>query len=419
MMSIVQASKVETIDQIQSHSIYQYLIEGDSMYIDEEYEKAVELYIKGNNALEMNDEDSISLEKIKFLLNSHLCSAYMKINQFKKAYDVGSKALDELSISRKKFIDLGIHENHVESLKKKLDTSNISIPSDRIARGEKVVSSDDITDSDDKPIIEEIEPLKKLKIKSETERLVVTQSTTTKKNLPAAPKYQYYQNETFMTISILEKSIDPSSGDLTVQFFPQKLIVQLRKEGHTFTVIYGTLFDKIVVDKSKVKFMEEKVLIKLRKTNKSDWHELFGVVNEDETENSETQNTTNAENEKTLKSTNNNLPDESEFAKKQEIKASPYASKKDWNAIEKDLKKQEAKEKPEGDEALNKLFQDIYGRSDDATRRAMVKSFQTSGGTVLSTNWNEVKETDYEKERQAPKGMEWKNWEGEKLKQKE
>jgi len=26
----------------------------------------------------------------------------------------------------------------------------------------------------------------------------------------------------------------------------------------------------------------------------------------------------------------------------------------------------------------------------------MAKSFATSGGTVLSTNWNEVKEKDYE-----------------------
>jgi len=49
----------------------------------------------------------------------------------------------------------------------------------------------------------------------------------------------------------------------------------------------------------------------------------------------------------------------------------------------------------------------------------MVKSFQTSGGTVLSTNWDEVGKTDYEKERQAPKGMEWKTWEGDKLPQKD
>jgi suppressor of G2 allele of SKP1 len=40
----------------------------------------------------------------------------------------------------------------------------------------------------------------------------------------------------------------------------------------------------------------------------------------------------------------------------------------------------------------------------------MMKSFQTSGGTVLSTNWNEVKEKDYEKEITAPKGQVAKKW---------
>ena len=92
---------------------------------------------------------------------------------------------------------------------------------------------------------------------------------------------------------------------------------------------------------------------------------------------------------------------------------SAYASKKNWDAIEKDLAK--ADDKPEGEEALNKLFQDIYKNANEDTRRAMIKSMQTSGGTVLSTNWNEVAKKDYEKERPAPKGMQWKSWEGEKL----
>lgn len=93
----------------------------------------------------------------------------------------------------------------------------------------------------------------------------------------------------------------------------------------------------------------------------------------------------------------------------------PYASTKDWNKIEADIKKEEEEETGVGDEALNKLFKQIYGNADDDTRRAMVKSYQTSGGTVLSTNWKEVAEKNYEEERTAPKGMEWKNWEGEKL----
>jgi len=85
-------------------------------------------------------------------------------------------------------------------------------------------------------------------------------------------------------------------------------------------------------------------------------------------------------------------------------------SKKNWDEVESDLKKKEEEEKPEGEEALNKLFRDIYGKASEETRRAMNKSFQTSGGTVLSTNWDEVGTKDYEKERTAPDGQEWKKW---------
>ena len=59
----------------------------------------------------------------------------------------------------------------------------------------------------------------------------------------------------------------------------------------------------------------------------------------------------------------------------------PYASGRDWGAIEKALK-EEGDEKKEGEAALNEMFQKIYADASDDVKRAMNKSFQESGGTV-------------------------------------
>lgn len=61
-----------------------------------------------------------------------------------------------------------------------------------------------------------------------------------------------------------------------------------------------------------------------------------------------------------------------------------------------------------GDSSVNAFFQKIFADADDDTRRAMMKSFQESGGTTLSTNWEEVKKAKVEVK--PPAGSEWKQW---------
>ena len=41
-------------------------------------------------------------------------------------------------------------------------------------------------------------------------------------------------------------------------------------------------------------------------------------------------------------------------------------------------------------DAVDGFFKKLYANADDDTRRAMMKSFQESNGTALSTNWSEV-----------------------------
>lgn len=56
------------------------------------------------------------------------------------------------------------------------------------------------------------------------------------------------------------------------------------------------------------------------------------------------------------------------------------------------------------DEAdINAFFQKIYSDANEDTRRAMMKSFQESNGTTLSTNWDEVSKGKVE--TKPPDGM--------------
>ena len=388
---------------------------GDSHFIDEDYEDALNAYAI---TLSTTENDST-----KFRAYSHKAATLLQLNRHEEALQDCRRALKGFSG--------GLREGETEACRHRIGVALFRLERYDEAQTafEQAVQLGSLNKRDTKKHEEYIQRCKTLVLESqavvveeEEEKLIVEEvdkkaparlsslkpapasvvvATTNKK--PTMPKYQYYQSDKVMTIAILEPNVEHE--DISVTFATKKLTVILTKQGVDFTVICGKLFDKVITEKCKVVIKDEKVLVKLRKSDPHDWHELFSKSLHDDKDDMEV-------NQKKPAAT---TTDPEEIPTVQNATAPrPYSSHRDWNAIERNLKEQEKLEKPEGEEAMKSLFEQIYAKADDTTKRAMVKSYQTSGGTVLSTNWKEVKDKDYEKEREAPKGMEWKTWEGDK-----
>ena len=77
---------------------------------------------------------------------------------------------------------------------------------------------------------------------------------------------------------------------------------------------------------------------------------------------------------------------------------------KDWSKIEKEIIAEEEEEKKQSKQSVDDFFKQIYANATDEQKRAMIKSFSTSNGTVLSTNWDEVGKRDFENEHNDSSG---------------
>lgn len=148
-------------------------------------------------------------------------------------------------------------------------------------------------------------------------------------NSTQTPKYQYYQDSSWMKIQILEPNL--SVKTCSVSITPESLSVSVVKDGVTHTIIHGDLPENVVVGRCRTLYKDEKVIIKLKKANDGEWSSLID--------------------KKIMKKAKVISGEEKEVeAKKVNDPPSvprPYASDKDWEAIERDLKQQEENESPE------------------------------------------------------------------------
>jgi len=56
----------------------------------------------------------------------------------------------------------------------------------------------------------------------------------------------------------------------------------------------------------------------------------------------------------------------------------------------------------------NRAFAELFQHLDEDAKRAMMKSYTESGGTTLSTDWEDVKKAPVTVK--PPEGQEWKQW---------
>lgn len=198
--------------------------------------------------------------------------------------------------------------------------------------------------------------------------------------------YEWFQNATHVFIAFKVKCGIQSKS--TILISPSTLSVDIAtSDGVNFILDDLQLFDAVVKEQSVVDFLPTKVEVKLKKKTEVRWASL----------------------EKTGLPTRQPLSKDKGLEAEENIKhryPSSARQKKDWDKLANEIPDDG---KREGLEGMHDFLQDLYhSKTDDDQRRALMKSYYESGGTVLSTNWKDV--ANRKVECTPPKGMEVHQW---------
>jgi suppressor of G2 allele of SKP1 len=199
---------------------------------------------------------------------------------------------------------------------------------------------------------------------------------------PAARlKHDWYQTGTDLFLNILQKQLP--ADQCRVEFEAQLVRVHLPASVAPGPVEFR-LADSIQPEQCAFQVLGTKLEIRLRKlTTGVQWRQLEAA----------------AGGESAVLKVPASVPASSSVAP-----AAAAKPRKNWDALAADLTKDaDAEEDP-----LQKLFKDIYGKGTPEQQRAMAKSFSESGGTVLSTNWDDVGKREVVPT--PPDGMVAKKW---------
>eukprot|EP00798_Chlamydomonas_sp_ICE-L_P001463 gene1463-32840_t len=197
-------------------------------------------------------------------------------------------------------------------------------------------------------------------------------------------RHQWYQLQSKVSVDVYAKNL--KAEQISCVFESNRLTVTTRDaSGEEDYKLDVELYGKILPDKSKYEVLKTKVEITLVKADTVQWGSL--------------------EKSNVLAAPNYSDPAQAPV----QYPSSYTKAPKDWEKVDSELAEMEKKGDLDDGDPLNNFFKKIFGQGDEDQRRAMMKSFQESNGTVLSTNWKDVgsKKT----ECTPPSGMDVKKWE--------
>jgi len=377
---------------------------GNEAFVDEDYDSAIKFYT-----------EAIELDSSKLDYYLKRCNAYIKIDNFADAVKDAELALNidgnNPKVHQRKgfaLFALKDFEASLESYKTALDLDNGNAQTEMwIRKCEAEIDLKKRGCMKNKMSIglsEHVEPKKEKKEtgstctsnvnKSNGSASVEAEKQDPIQLPPSKIKYDWYQTDTHIVISVLIKN--QNENHITCDFTAQALSFGAKLSSGSDYSLELDLAHEIVPKQSSFRVIPAKIEIKMKKAEGIRWSSL------------ETDNESHLANA-AAKVTDATVAPSEPKADKVRVYPTSAHTPRDWDRLEKEVQEEEKKENMEGEGALNKLFQQIYSDGNEETRRAMNKSFQESGGTVLSTNWGEVGKEKVD--IKPPDSMEWKKYE--------
>lgn len=207
-------------------------------------------------------------------------------------------------------------------------------------------------------------------------------------------KHDWYQNNDNVVFTLLAKGVPKDKANIEIDKDSLSISFPVESTGSQFEYSLDPFYAEVDPAQSKSRITATKIEVTLKKATPGvKWHNLEG----DREVSQGTENTTTA------------IPSHVLQPKPDAGPAYPTSSKKgvkNWDKLAKD-NLDDDDDAGEGDET-SRFFKNLYKGAGAEQQRAMMKSYQESGGTVLSTDWSSVGSKYVQPE--PPEGMEAKKY---------